>query len=481
MKTKHYIYIICAIISLSATTSNAQSLKSGYFLEGYTFGHKLNPAFMLENSYFSIPMLGNLKVGLNGNLGLKNFIYPYNKNGYSSTTFLSPEISKSQFLGGLNENNKLNADISMSILSFGGRNEKSSWNFELGIRSNTSANLPYELFDFMKSGMHSASGSNYQINNLTINTNNYAEAAFGYSREINDNLTVGAKIKFLIGIANINANIKTMNISMSQNEWNIDAEGVLEGSAKGLYFKSDSTNTQGQRIISGMDIDNNPGIGGLGAAVDFGAVYKMDDLVSGLTLSASVVDLGFISWGSTVVGGMQNKYTFKGFQNPIVIDPEDPNDVGDIDNQVDQMTKDLEDFAQFYDNGTVASRKTNLTTTINVGANYEMPFYRNLSLGVLSSTKINNPYTSTEGRIFANVAPVDWFNASVNYCCSTFGSSFGWMVNFHPKGFNFFIGSDYTVTSVTPQFIPINNMNADISIGMNITFGGNKVDSKNQF
>lgn len=47
-----------------------------------------------------------------------------------------------------------------------------------------------------------------------------------------------------------------------------------------------------------------------------------------------------------------------------------------------------------------------------------------------------------------------WFDATVNYGASTYGSSFGWMINFHPKGFNFFIGSDHQFFSVTPQFVP---------------------------
>jgi hypothetical protein len=71
----------------------------------------------------------------------------------------------------------------------------------------------------------------------------------------------------------------------------------------------------------------------------------------------------------------------------------------------------------------------------------------------------------------ANVRPLKWLDASVNYSYSTFGSNLGWMLNFHPKGFTFFVGSDRMITNVTPQYIPTNNFNTNICFGFNITFG----------
>lgn len=45
------------------------------------------------------------------------------------------------------------------------------------------------------------------------------------------------------------------------------------------------------------------------------------------------------------------------------------------------------------------------------------------------------------------------------------------MINFHPKGFNFFIGSDHQFFSVTPQFVPVGHATANINLGFNVTFG----------
>lgn len=100
-------------------------------------------------------------------------------------------------------------NLSMPIIAFGFRGFGGFNTFEIGFRSNTSINLPYGLFDFMKTGMSNEAGSHYTVEDLTVRSNNYAEVALGHSHEIiKDRLTIGAKVKFLVGGANAEAKIK---------------------------------------------------------------------------------------------------------------------------------------------------------------------------------------------------------------------------------------------------------------------------------
>ena len=246
----------------------------------------------------------------------------------------------------------------------------------------------------------------------------------------------------------------------------------MNGSLKGAYFETDETNSQGHNELSGFDVDGG-GLGGFGLGFDLGAVYKMDDFVEGLTLSASLLDLGFIHWNNTLRARTTGEYTFSGFKLPIVVDGED-NDPGTLDNQLEDLGDDLADMFNFYEEKVDGGRTTALAATLNIGAEYALPWYKKLRFGFLSSTYFNRPFTWSEGRFSANVAPVSWFEASVNYACSSFGSSLGWVLNFHPNGFNFFIGTDHMITRVTPQYIPVGNANATVSLGFNITFGKKK-------
>jgi len=456
------IILISLAVGGVFTTVPAQTLNSSYFLEGATYRHQLNPAFMGERNYISIPMLGNMNMGTSSNVGLTNFIYKFNDptGKRDLTTFMNSSVGRDEFLGGLKTNNRINTNVGFTIISAGFYAWGGSNTIDLGVKSNTSINLPYELFNFMKTGMDQET---YHIKNFAASSNNYVELALGHAHKVNDRLTIGAKLKLLAGGANVDAKIDQMDIALNGDKWEVMANGTLNTAVGGGYYK---TKAENPGEISGFDIDK-AGIGGYGAGIDLGTTYKLMD---NLTLSASVLDLGFISWNNNLKGATRNNepFVFDGFTN-IAVDPED-GDPNDIDTQFDNIKDDLEAMTKFYDKGKV-NRTTMLATTINVGAEYNFPFYDKLSLGVLSTTRVNKPYTWTQAMVAANIRPLRWLDASVNYSYSTFGYNLGWMLNLHPKGFTFFVGSDRMITNVTPQYIPTNNMNTNICFGFNITFG----------
>lgn len=114
-------YIAAAMIGFTGVMSvSAQNaLRTGYFLEGYTYRHMLNPAFAPERSYVAFPALGNINLNLTSNVGLSTFLYP-TKNG-ELTTFMSPDVKASKFLGKLKSVNHIDQNLDLMILSFGFR------------------------------------------------------------------------------------------------------------------------------------------------------------------------------------------------------------------------------------------------------------------------------------------------------------------------------------------------------------------------
>ncbi len=119
--------------------------------------------------------------------------------------------------------------------------------------------------------------------------------------------------------------------------------------------------------------------------------------------------------------------------------------------------------------GELSSRTRTLGATLNFGVDYTFPLYRNLHFGLLSSTRINGPYTWTQARLSANIAPVKVFSADINVMAGTYGVGFGWMLNLNVPGFNLFLGMDRTVGKLSKQFIPVNS-NADFNLGINFPF-----------
>ena len=98
-----------------------------------------------------------------------------------------------------------------------------------------------------------------------------------------------------------------------------------------------------------------------------------------------------------------------------------------------------------------------------------------MSLGLMNSTRLGK-YGCTDFRLSANVAPTNIFSASANVALGSFGFSFGWLLNFHPNGFNIFLGMDNTPVKLAKQGVPLSG-GGNVNIGINFPFGKNKTKS----
>lgn len=460
-----------------ALIAGAQSApRSAYFLDGYTFRHQLNAAFAGERNYVSIPALANINPSLFSNVGVNTFLYKTGGGRYDLTTFMSPTVDASEFLGKLSDNNHINANVDITLLSagfkaFGGFNT-----ITIGARTDMGVNLPKDLFAFMKLGQ-TGPDTRYSFSDIDVRANAMAEIALGHQHNIDSRLSIGAKLKVLLGVGNVSTHIDDMDVRLSGDQWLVSANGQLKAAAgSGLYVPT--------RLESGKEIEkpgmadlvdfggieyNNFGFSGFGMGVDLGATYQ---LLPDLQLSAAVNDLGFMSWNHAVLANTgSGTWSFDGFNN-IAVDDEQPGyEENKLGQQLDNIWYDIQDALSFHRQETEGSYTKALAATIHLGAEYKMPFYNKLTGAFLFSTHIAGCSSWTEGRFYANVKPVRWFDATVNYGASTYGSSFGWMINFHPKGFSFFIGSDHQFFKVTPQYVPVGHASASINLGFNVTFG----------
>ena len=447
----------------------AQTINSAYFTEDYKFRHMLNPAFGNEQNYVSIPALGNISVNTHGNFGYRDVImsnpmYP-SLSDKKMTTFLNPYISAEDALSGFSTgNNRITGDVSLTILSagfkaFGGYNT-----IEINSRTTTGVSLPYELFEFAKNtGNHS-----YDIGDINAHAQSFAEIAFGHSRQINDKLRLGAKLKVLVGLGRADVKMRNMKADLTaEDKWTITGEATADVSMKGFSYVSEEKkyNIEGSGTyerVNNVDLDG-VGVGGFGMAIDLGGVYEINE---DWTVSASVLDLGFISWTNDMLAENRSKsFVFNGFHDVSVT-----SDRGEeIDTKVDRYGDQLADFANLTDMGDKGGRSTGIGATINVGAEYMLPVYRKVSFGALCTSRINGAYSWTEGRLSANYAPLNWLDGGVSFAVNSFTTSMGWVLNLHPKGYNFFIGMDHILGKTSKEMIPLSS-NASLTVGMNITW-----------
>ena len=462
---KRIKYLVAGIL-LTVTTLNgmAQTSKSAYFMDGTYHNYMLNPAMGAERGYFTL-LTGNLSFAVNSNVGLSNFIYPYGDD--KLTTFMSGSVSQQEFLGSLPKSIRLSTDIDMTLFGFGFRMFGGYTNVSLGLHSSLSTNLPKGFFEFAKKGLGQSA---YSFSDINMRTMEYAALTIGHSREIIDGLRIGVNAKYLLGLAYANVHVDKLNVELSEERWMVESHAKAEA-ALGVEARLEADEEGMVANVSSPVLDDISTLApaAKGFAFDLGAVYDMSEFVDGLTVSASVVDLGRINWQYMMKASTRDtKLVFDGFSEL------DPNDIeGGINKEFEQLGEDAMTMINLYaDDMSVGS--TPLGATMYLGAEYNMPFYRPLSAAVLYGKRFGKFGGWDDVKGYINIAPVKWLEASVNAGYSTFGTSWGWMFNFHPAGLNLFVGSDYMITKVSPQFIPVNNLNAHLTIGMNLTLGKRK-------
>ena len=452
-------------LSISSFTLFAQ--QTSYFMDKTTQRLSLNPAFRPATGYVSVPGLGSLSANFHSNaLTFDNVIYPAGP-GEELVTFLHPDIPATGFLNQLKPNNRINADVTMNLLSVGFFARKSFWTIDVNLRNGMDANIPKGLLEAAKTGMTDPGGTLYNAGGLSLNGSSYLEGGIGYSYPVSEKVTLGARFKMLLGIANVDGYFHDFSIEMTQDKWIVQAEGELNASMKGASAELKKDETTGEDYINGFDIDS-PGFGGYGGAMDLGISYKPNER---LTFSASALDLGYISWNkeATTTAVSSGEFLYNGFN----LNFDDDEDVPSVGNQLDEMGDDFMRLFHFKESAK-KKRTTKLRSTVNLAAEYAILRNR-LSFGLLSSTRFNVPETFTELTASVNYRPTGWLAATISY--SMLHSDFktaGAALNFSPGWINFFIASDYMLTKVNPQYIPLSQPSANIQFGISIPLAGNK-------
>lgn len=483
---KHLEFTVKGLFAVAllfvAQTMFAQSLRTGYFMDGNLFRYRINPAFMGERSYFSIPLLGGVSVTTEGNIGFSDIFHesPLGNNDY--VFFTHNSVDTKDFLGGLNTNNDIHLNTDLTLFSAGFRARGGYMTLDLTMRSRVALNIPYDLFRFMKVANpmlddlingripdEDMGPGTFNAGNLNFNTRNYLDFSAGYAFAANEHLNLGFRAKVIAPIGYADVGFDEMNINYDNiDRWNIQAHGAAKA-AMGGQFKYDDRMINGVRenIVmghTGYEFD----FYGFGLGLDFGFTYDLSDaLLDGLKVSGSLNDLGFIYWDGVLNAEMAGEtYSFEGFNRLGIITGTES-----IDDQINDLTKDLGDFLAMRE-GEEESFTSGLGAKLNIGAEYEMPFYKKLSVGALYTHCFDDFYSYDQTSLVLTVSPLAVCDFALSSTFADYGTRFGAMANFHFTGFSFFVGTDCMLSDLSDSKYPFpnDNLNANLSLGVNISF-----------
>lgn len=472
------------IITLTFQSAVARPVaRIGYFLDNSTHKHLLNPALVPHRGYLAYPGVGAFNLGFDSNLKLSTFLYPAANAGDPLLTFLHPDVTSEQFLSQLQPNNNLDMTNRISILSMGFYAGSSFWTAELATRIKGGMNLPYGLFDFMKNGMDSPSGSSYNLANLTLGLEALAEASLGTSMKITNNFRLGVKAKYLIGLAKMTGGLDQMNISMMPDEWSVSSQGLISMYApKSVEFRTDADSyidldngmpiLYDQAVLTQLNLENFPG---QGFAFDAGFHWAP---FSFLQISAGITDIGAITWQNSALQTYKSSasISFNGLEGLGM-------ENSDIEDQMPDFGGMIMDMAKFKKQNTSSGDDLvqELVPTINAGV--ELGVLRNkLSVGVLYTNHMIKDNNLTEITGMLNLKPGKGLNFAASYSLTnntvnTLGLAFGLNLGLA----NIFIACDRIPLDVTPPLnidgipigipLPIHTLSTNIQAGVSLSLG----------
>lgn len=358
-------------------------------------------------------------------------------------------------LSDLHSKNLVNADIRVNLLGFGAytANRKHFWSFDLNLRTSVSTQFPYELFHFFKTG------ESAQVRNLGLSSDAYAEAGFNYSFPIGEKFYVGARVKFLVGLARAKSYFTQFNVSLGENEWYAEAVGELEVNSNLLTIPTRQEAGQdgvyrNYYQLDDMEFDAKFKPAGYGAAFDIGATYEP---IPNLLVSAAVNDIGFIAWNkaSSMHGTVSRRLTFDGAQV-------DASGVADIDFDLGELK-----FEQVDEES--ATRM--LHYTMNLGAEYRL-WDRRVGFGALYQIHKYDYAALHNLTASVNFQPVRWFGLSGSYSfIDNRASALGLGLNLNPGWINFYVATDVLLTKKSAQWIPIKQGRMNFNLGIGVPMG----------
>lgn len=438
--------LVVLALALTCSALHGQVLRTSYFMEGAQYRMALNPALVPERGYVNLPVVGHTNESVNSDVLGVDDVIDIIKNGGDDDYYTTQE-----FYDKLNDRNKVMANIGSELIGAGWWHGKGFMSFSIGVKANGYVDVPKTLFAFMRDmkGFNENDYSDYSrdLSNAEFNLEAYTEIAMGYTRQINDRLRVGGRLKGLLGQGDLNLNVGHAVVQSnlkgvpSDIAWtavglselvyvrgtgSIDATATLQSSVQGLnYIIGDRGYIERARFKP-----RDMGVAGMGAAIDLGVAYNVTE---DLEVSAAINDLGFISWSKG------NTQTAHANTEGLVFDSSHPGDPRRFSGLIGSGESINLHLLRLVPDEEQRSRTTTLASTMAVGCQYSV-LKEKLSLGVLFTDRFSHLSEGAELTFSVNAHPKSMLDFSLSYSpmrCG--GSSLGLAMKLGPL----FVGTDY--------------------------------------
>lgn len=347
------ITLIPILIS-AAFTAKAQSLITPYNFERVGEFHMANPAaYQPYRAVVGLPGLGGLNV------------YVHNSS-FDIAQVMSSELTANEsveyILDNFNIGDRLLVDQVSDIMFVGFRTGKGYWSLGVQARNQVSFQYPVQLFNLAYYGSVGVNGQ-ISMSDYYTEVNSYLSYHLGYQHELMEGkMRIGGRFKYLSGLAHASTPKVDFDATLNSDEWSFvtDIEARV-----GTAIPTDdfSLNSPTSVLFS----DNN------GYAFDLGVSYEV---IPGLELSASAIDIGSITWRSnTTVYRSNGQYTWDGQDYSYPSESGEFNAdtiLQEIIDAVEFQESDGEEFTVALPRSFMLGARYNITAKHGFGATYQL-------------------------------------------------------------------------------------------------------------
>ena len=424
----------------------------------------MNPAYQpIYGFYLGLPGIGGIQTNVSNNFVSFSDVIFKHPDYDSLITFLHPDADLDKFMTNLQDRNLIQPDVSVNALMFGFRAGKSYISFQTAERVSLKASLPSDIIRLGLIGNEDFAGRNADFTPFGIDFNYFREVSLGYSRMISDNFQMGFRGKVLFGMGNLNLVNQEMSIFTDP-----DTYSMLLRSKFDLNFSGPITveyDVEGN--IDGFNFDENSfepvdyllGTQNMGFAFDAGVIFSP---ISNLTVSASVVDFGFINWKRDVKNiSMDGEFEFDGF---------DLTPLFELDNEDDPFDLLLDTLKKVFEiSDTDNSYKTWLGTKIFLGANYQLT--SGINMAVLSRSELYRNKLMQSVTLSANFQVGSGLSTNISYSMQNNAwDNLGLGLAFRGGPFLLYLVGDH----MNSLLMPDRTRAVNFLFGLNFVFGYNK-------
>ncbi len=428
-------------------------------MEGTLYSMNSLPQVVINNPAF-VPRY-KVTVGF-----ASSFVLGYTNNGFSYNDLItkkndSVKVDLSKFGNALTDKNYITQTTQVELFRLGIKIKALYITASVTGKAYNRSMLPKDFLSLVINGNTQFVGTTVTFS-PQVESLSYIESALGASYKVMDKLTVGARFKYLKGISNVTT--ETSSISITVDETQITASADALANTSGIYAATQS----------GFDFNKSYSnyLKNNGVAFDIGANLKLTDKLS---VAASIIDIGQISWTNDVYQYSLDKtkatYTFQGIDAQKLIKG-NTDFTGGIGDTLKNRFKFKETQGSSY--------STMLPSKIYLSGNYELIKNLNVAAVLYTETfrgRVNTGWTGSINKHFGSIASMSLSYTIAERSANNLGA--GLSLNFSP--FQFYLVGD-NLLNAPISLISSQNLNNYINntktfslrAGLNFVFGRDK-------